>query len=251
MLDFSKLGGKRIPLEQKHIDAGIRGGVRHHPIALALNDVLDKDVWAEITLLPTELVFCTVMSKAKLAELYTTQEVDAWVWSYEKGEPVSAVSLVVFKDEDHHDDETDIYWLGLEYDHKTLGRVVNNQAGKEVETLLLCDQHLMELKELLEGQAPYKNLITIARHLKGICEVCATGDEAKRTPITYHPIPESITAHVVFTDGEAQTWEGHGGVGKLDYLRDNEGGVYTTIESLKARGVQTFTLENMHEVEVG
>ena len=248
MLDLTKLEGKRIGLEQKHIDAGIRGAVRHHPIALALNDAVDKDVWAEITLLPAELVFCTVMSKAKLAELYTTQEVDAWAWSYEKGEPVSAVSLVVFKDEDHHDDETDIYWLGLEYDHKTLVRVVNNQAGKEVETLLLCDRHLTEISELYEGQAPLKNLIPVAQHLKGICEMCCADED--RTPITYHPVPDVITVHVVFHDGEAQTWEGQGGVGRIDYMRDNEGNIYTTAEALKARGVMMFVLENRHEVEV-
>ena len=67
---------------------------------------------------------------------------------------------------------------------------------------------------------------------------------------TYHPVADSITAHVVFLDGSTATWEGHGGVGKLGYLRENDGGIYTTMAALKARGVRCFTLENIHEVEV-
>ena len=251
MLDLSKLEGKRIGLEQKHIDAGIRGAVRHHPIALALNDAVDDSVLAEICLVREALVFCTVIGREKLAELYTTSDLEAWAWAYERGEPVAPATLFVFKQDDE-DVETDPLWLGLDSDpkqsRKTLVRVVNNQTCKEVETLLLCDEHFAEISELYEGQAPQKNLITVARHLKGICEMCATG--ADRTPITYHPVADSITAHVVFLDGSTATWDGHGGVGKLDYLREDDGGTYTTMEALKARGVRCFTLESMHEVEV-
>jgi len=70
------------------------------------------------------------------------------------------------------------------------------------------------------------------------------------SPITYHPIPESMTAHIVFKDGSTATWEAHGGEGRIDCLQDGTGGTYYTDEALKVRGVRTFTLENMHEVEV-
>ena len=69
-------------------------------------------------------------------------------------------------------------------------------------------------------------------------------------PITYHAVADSITAHIVFLNGTTAIWEGHGGVGELDYLRDNEGNIYTTIQALKDWGVLTFTLENRHEVAV-
>ena len=245
MLDFSKLVGTPIALEQKHIDAGIRGAVRHHPIALALDDVLDADTLAEICLIDPQLVFCNVMDNDRLGELHTTTDLQEWAWDYQNGVPVAPTMLIVFKDEDH--DETDLFWIGIEPAHRTLVHV--DQVGKEMDTLLLCDQHLTEMTELLESQ-PHKRLITIARHLKGICEVCATGDDEACTPITYHPIPDAITVHVVFLDGSTATWTAHGGVGKLDCLREDDGGTYTTMEALKARGVRCFTLENMHEVEV-
>ena len=248
MLDLSKLEGKRIGLEQKHIDAGIRGAVRHHPIALALNDAVDDSVLAEICLVREALVFCTVIGREKLAELYTTSDLEAWAWAYERGEQVSPATLTIFK----QDDETDSLWLGLDSDpkqsRKTLVRVVNHQTCKEVETLLLCDKHLAEVSEVCEDRAPQKSLITVARHLKGICEMCCADED--RTPITYHPVADTIIVHVVFLDGSTATWDGHGGVGKLDYLREDDGGTYTTMEALKARGVRCFTLENMHEVEV-
>ena len=251
MLDLRQLEGRRIPLEQKHIDAGIRGAVRHHPIALAINDAVNKSVYAEIVLVREMLVFCTVIGREKLAELYTTSELEAWAWAYDRDESVSPATLFVFKQDDEYD-ETDQFSLGLEVDpkslRKTLVRVVNNQTCKEIETLLLCDKHLDEMSAMYEGQARHKNLITVARHLKGICEWCCANEE--RTSITYHPVADSITAHVVFVDGSTATWEGHGGVGKLDYLRENDGGIYTTMAALKARGVRCFTLENIHEVEV-
>lgn len=202
MLDLTKLEGKRIGLEQKHIDAGIRGAVRHHPIALALNDAVKGSVLAEICLVREALVFCTIIGRSKLAELYTTSELEAWAWAYERGEKVSPATLTIFK----QDDETDQFWLDLAGDpmptHRTLVRVVNHQTCKEVETLLLCEEHLAEVSKAYEDQAPQKNLITVARHLKGICEICCADED--RTPITYHPVPDAITAHVVFHDGEAQ-----------------------------------------------
>lgn len=70
------------------------------------------------------------------------------------------------------------------------------------------------------------------------------------SPLTYHPIPECMTAHIVFKDGSTATWEAHGGEGRIDCLQDDTGGTYYTDESLKTAGVRTFTLENMHEVEV-
>ena len=70
------------------------------------------------------------------------------------------------------------------------------------------------------------------------------------SPITYHPTPETMTAHVVFKDGNMATWEAHGGAGQIDYLEDNNGATYYTDESLKARGIRMFTLENLYEVEV-
>ena len=70
------------------------------------------------------------------------------------------------------------------------------------------------------------------------------------SPLTYHPTPECMTAHIVFQDGSTATWEAHGGAGRIDCLQDGRGGTYYTDKSLKTAGVRTFTLENMHEVEV-
>ena len=113
MLDLTKLEGKTIKLAQRHIDAGIRGAVRHHPIALALNDVVDKDVLAEIVLRDGSLVFCTVIDNANLTELYPTTELEQWAWAFERGEKVVPATLTVFQPDDEHD-ETQQLWISLE-----------------------------------------------------------------------------------------------------------------------------------------
>ena len=41
MFDITGLEGKCIPLTHEHILAGVRGAVKHHPIALAVNDATD------------------------------------------------------------------------------------------------------------------------------------------------------------------------------------------------------------------
>ena len=184
MLDLSKLEGKRIPLTQKHIDAGVRGAVRHHPIALALNEVVDKDVSAEVCLVRETLVFCSVIGREKLTEFYTTSDLEEWAWNFENGMQVFPAMLSVFQQDDE-DDETDQLWIGLE----------------------------------------------------------------SETPITYRTTADSLTAFIVFSDGEEQTWEAHGtpeGIELIDY----DDVSYTTVESLKKRGIRCFVLENRHEVEV-
>lgn len=70
------------------------------------------------------------------------------------------------------------------------------------------------------------------------------------SPLTYHPIPEEMTAHIVFTDGSTALWEAHGGEGSIDFLETATGRKYYTVESLKRRGVRTFVLINRYEVEV-
>ena len=184
MLDLTKLEGKRIPLTQEMIDAGVRGAVRHHPIALALNEVVDKDVSAEMCLVRETLVFCSVIGREKLTEFYTTSDFEEWAWNFENGMQVFPATLLVFKQADEHD-ETDQLWIGLESD----------------------------------------------------------------TPITYYATADSLTAFVVFCDGEQQTWEAHGSPEGIELI-DHDDVSYKTVESLKARGIRTFVLENRHEVEV-
>ena len=386
MFDITELEGKCIPLTHEHILAGVRGAVKHHPIALAVNDATDDSVLAEVSLVTESLAFCAVMGNGKLAELFMTSDLQEWASAYQRGETVSPETLYIFKlnadgvgedqlwigiqprmrkvldfkegmrirltrrhimlgnreletenavalalreatgddrvsvivhplheyvsfyldagqglqerneavqlkevdrlmstttfedwfceyldtdkiqpcemyifkqddsefiDEDYHGD--DRLWIGVDSNpkpsRKTLVRIVDNKAYKELATVLLCDKHLIEMQEQYEANAPHKNVIEVARHLVGGCDRCYCQND-DTNPITYHAVADSITAHVVFLDGSTATWDGHGGVGRLDYLRDNEGGIYMTMEALKDRGVLTFTLENMHEVAV-
>ena len=155
-----------------------------------------------------------------VGELMTTTTFEDWYCEYMDTGKIQPSEMYIFKqddsefiDEDYEGD--DRLWIGVDSDpkpsHKTLVRVVNNQTCKEVETLLFCDKHLNEVNEMYSDQSPHKNLIIVARHLTGICEMCC-GKNGDTTPITYHPVTDSITAHVVFLDGTTATWEGHGGV---------------------------------------
>ena len=70
-----------------------------------------------------------------------------------------------------------------------------------------------------------------------------------RGAVKHHPIAlavNDVTDDCVL----AEVWDGAGGMGRLDYLTDNDGNAYTTMQALKKRGVRCITLENHHEIEV-
>lgn len=71
------------------------------------------------------------------------------------------------------------------------------------------------------------------------------------TPIEYDPIPCVSEAYIIFEDDERDTW--HAVVseaGKIEYIVDNEGNKYTSMEALKDKFIAAFTLEFQHTVGV-
>ena len=99
----------------------------------------------------------------------------------------------------------------------------------------------------VRGAVKHHPIALAVNDVTGECQMCADADS---TPIIYHLVPDSIEVHVVFVGGVAEVWEGAGGMGRLDYLTDNDGNVYTTMQALKKRGVRCITPENHHEIEV-
>jgi len=253
MLNFTE--GSRIPLTQRHIMLADRQSLNKNAIALSLADATGEDGMTAIVFPLHECVgFYKDTGKGKniskdVGELQTTTTFEDWYCQYMDTGKIQPCEMYIFKQDDPDDDRL---WIGVVSDpkptHKTLVRVVDNEIGKEIETLLLCDRHLAEMQEFLADQAPHKNPIIVVKHLSGSCERCCVDEEQE--PITYHPVPESITAHVVFVNGETATWEAHGGVGQIDYLQEDSGTIHTTMQSLKDRGVRTFVLVNRYEVEV-
>ena len=240
MFDMATLQGMRIPLTTEHILAGVRGAVKHHPIALAVNDVTDDCVLAEVCLMRESLVFCSLVGNATLAELFTTSDLEAWAWAYERGEIVEPSILTIFREDEQ-------LWIGLQ-PRVTLARIVNGITRKGEGIILLCDRHLSQTQAMYsDGRASEKTLSVMTQTLSGECQMCSDADS---TPIIYHLVPDSIEVHVVFVGGVAEVWEGAGGMGRLDYLTDNDGNVYTTMQALKKRGVRCICIENRHEIEV-
>ena len=259
--------GMRIPLTHRHIMLGKRESRTENAVTLALREATGDDNVSVIVYPLHEYVTfyrddgqdCNEAVQLKeVARLMSTTTFEDWFSEYLDTGKIQPCEMYIFKqddsefiDEDYHGD--DRLWIGVDSNpkvsKKTLVRVVDNKAYKELATVLLCDKHLTEMQEQYAANAPHKTLIEVARHLVGGCDRCYCKND-DTNPITYHAVADSITAHVTFLDGSSATWNGHGGVGELDYLRDNEGGIYTTMEALRDRGVRCFTLENLHEVEV-
>jgi len=107
MFDITTLAGKQIILTDAHIEESVKNSVRHHPIALALNDVTDKSVIAHIGLFGKKFAFHSVSNGKKIAELTTTKELEAWIWDYQQDKPIAACVLYVFK-------QNGSLWIGLE-----------------------------------------------------------------------------------------------------------------------------------------
>ena len=126
-----------------------------------------------------------------------------------------------------------------------LVNVINKLAKSEIGTFLLCDEHYEALQA---SHIPALFAIrTLNRHCKGECIEC-TQDEP--TPIEFDPVPEQITVYVTFEDGSGGMWSASGTAGHLTYVCDNDGGVYTTMEALRRRGVSQLYIQAGYELHL-
>ena len=126
-----------------------------------------------------------------------------------------------------------------------LVNVINKLAKSEIGTFLLCDEHYEALQA---SHIPALFAIrTLNRHCKGECIEC-TQDEP--TPIEFDPVPEQIEVYVTFEDDSGDMWSASGRAGHLTYVCDNDGGVYTTMEALRRRGVSQLYIEADYELHL-
>ena len=126
-----------------------------------------------------------------------------------------------------------------------LVNVINKLAKSEIGTFLLCDEHYEALQA---SHIPALFAIrTLNRHCKGECIEC-TQDEP--TPIEFDPVPEQIEVYVTFEDDSGDMWSASGTAGHLIYVCDNDGGVYTTMEALRRRGVSQLYIEADYELNL-
>ena len=116
MFDVTMLAGKRIPLTEKHIEESVKNSVRHHPVALAINDIADKSVITHVRLLSEKITFHSGGTGEKVGELLTTSELETWMWDYQKDKPISSCVLFVFRQDDVSEGEPrdDRLWIGIE-----------------------------------------------------------------------------------------------------------------------------------------
>ena len=136
MFDITGLEGKCIPLTHEHILAGVRGAVKHHPIALAVNDATDDSVLAEVSLVTESLAFCAVMGNGKLAELFMTSDLQEWASAYQQSEPVSPETLYIFK-LNADDVGEDQLWIGIQ---PRMRKVLDFKEGMRIR---LTYRHIM------------------------------------------------------------------------------------------------------------
>ena len=126
-----------------------------------------------------------------------------------------------------------------------LVNVINKLAKSEIGTFLLCAEHYEALQA---SHIPALFAIrTLNRHCKGECIEC-TQDEP--TPIEFDPVPEQIEVYVTFEDDSGGMWSASGRAGHLTYVCDNDGGVYTTMEALRRRGVSQLYIEADYELHL-
>ena len=126
-----------------------------------------------------------------------------------------------------------------------LVNVLNKLAKSEIGTFLLCEAHY----EALHASAT-QTLFAIRvlnRHCSGECIECTQGEQ---TPIEFDPVPEQISVYVTFDDDSGGVWSASGRDGHLTYVCDDEGGIYTTMEALRRRGVSQLYIEADYQLHL-
>ena len=74
--------------------------------------------------------------------------------------------------------------------------------------------------------------------------------QGEQTPIEFDPVPEQIEVYVTFDDDSGDTWSASGRAGHLTYVCDTEGGIYTTMEALRRRGVSRLYIQAGYELHL-
>ena len=126
-----------------------------------------------------------------------------------------------------------------------LVNVINKLRKSEIGTFLLCAEHY----EVLHASqiSTLFAIRTLIRHAEGECIECTQGEQ---TPIEFDPVPEQIEVYVTFDDDSGDTWSASGRAGHLMYVCDNTGGIYTTMEALRRRGVSRLYIEAGYELHL-
>ena len=126
-----------------------------------------------------------------------------------------------------------------------LVNVINKLAKSEIGTFLLCAEHHAALQA---SHIPALFAIrTLTPHCKGECIECTQGEQ---TLIEFDPVPEQIEVCVTFEDDSGEMWSASGRAGHLIYVCDNEGGIYTTMEALRRRGVNKLYIQAGYELHL-
>ena len=126
-----------------------------------------------------------------------------------------------------------------------LVNLINKLRKSEIGTFLLCAEHY-EALHASQISALFA-IRVLTRHSEGECIECNQGEQ---TPIEFDPVPEQIEVYVTFDDDSGNTWSASGRAGNLTYVCDTEGGIYTTMEALRRRGVSRLYIQAGYELHV-
>ena len=119
-----------------------------------------------------------------------------------------------------------------------LVEIRNKLTNRDVGTFIVCDDHLVELKEAHKPDIFHIREITDG--FKGECQMCVGGEI---TPIDIDEAPESFEIQVGFADGSwEQGWTASGTGRHLTYIT-NGSEIYNTQESLQRRGITEIYIE--------
>ncbi len=125
-----------------------------------------------------------------------------------------------------------------------------DKDGNEVVSLVLSHE-IQDWMMNFDDSQPVPPICIILRKIGTIWMLCKT--YPTQTPITYHPIPESVEVLVTFENDEPFGTEWTGAIGengRLDHVVDGGGRYFFTMEELYAHGVRRLHIQNSHEVEV-
>lgn len=123
--------------------------------------------------------------------------------------------------------------------------IINKHTKSEIGTFLLCPEHHAALHA--SHISALFAIRMLNRHCYGECIECTQGEQ---TPIEFDPVPEQIEVYVTFEDDSGDTWSASGTAGHLTYVCDNEGGIYTTMEALRRRGVSRLYIQAGYELHL-
>lgn len=125
-----------------------------------------------------------------------------------------------------------------------LVNIINTFSKSEIGTFLLCDKHFEQLKASDVPDSIFR-IRELTNHVEGECIECTEGEA---TPITFDEPPENLEVFVTFNDDSGETWSASSRAGRLTYVADKQGGIYTTMEALRRRGVEKLYIEAGYEL---